>query len=346
MDKVKNFLSKYGQEMLYIAFLGLFFAFAAINLFLFEINETEVGLNFYQFLVGGTYYGVAFQSNNILLIILVVIALALVCYITSRCTKNKQVLSKYMNGISLFLNLFAFVMLLLSNLLSKDFLPESVEGIKDSFEYNDLGIILLVITLASISAINLRNVFDETKFKTRDIVEIAMLVSLSIVLDKFASIDIGATGGSFNFSGIPLLILCLRHGPVKGLIASSVVFGLLTCLIDGYGIQTYPFDYLIAFSGYALCGVVMNLMQKFYDKNQKSAIITILVATFAGAIGVFITRMIGSTISSMVFYKYEIGPALAYNVLYIGPSAAICFAAVALLSYPIYRINVQFPNKK
>ena len=55
-------------------------------------------------------------------------------------------------------------------------------------------------------------------FNVHDIVEIAMLSALSIVLDQFLKIRIGATGGSINLAMLPLLIISLRHGPFKGFI--------------------------------------------------------------------------------------------------------------------------------
>lgn len=345
MEKLKNFIVNFGQEIIYLLFFVLFFAFGFIGLFNVEINDLTYQLNLY-FLIGGGYINeIYFNSNIVLILVIVAVSVSFILYGFCRLFKQNSEISKGLNSTSLVINGLSFILLSLSSIIQNQNLPTKLVEAGGGLEFNDIGIILLLFTIAVLFLVNLRNFFGNVKYKTSEIVEIAMLISLAIVLDKFASIDVGATGGSFNFSGIPLLIICLRHGPLKGLISSSIVFGLITCLIDGYGLQTYPFDYLIAFSGYSVCGLVFNALKNYYAKNSKSAIITIIISTLFGAIGVFITRMIGSSISSIYFYDYTLEAALIYNVLYVGPSAAICFVSVCILSYPIYRINNFFPVK-
>lgn len=345
MEKLKNFVVNFGQEIIYLLFFALFFIFGLIGLFQVEINEVAYQLNLY-FLIGGGYIGeIYFSSNLVLILVAASVSISFILYVFCRLFKQNNDISKVLNSTSLVINALSFILLSLSSIIQNQNLPAELIELETEVEFNDIGIILLLFTIAVLCLVNLRNFFGNVKYKTSEIVEIAMLVSLAIVLDKFASIDVGATGGSFNFSGIPLLIICLRHGPLKGLISSSIIFGLITCLIDGYGLQTYPFDYLIAFSGYALCGIVFRALKNYYVKDSKSAITTIIISSLCGAIGVFITRMIGSSISSIYFYNYTLEAALLYNVLYVGPSAAICFVSVCLLAYPIYRINNFFPVK-
>lgn len=345
MEKVKNFIINFGQEIIYFLFFILFFAFGFIGLFNVEINDLTYQLNLY-FLIGGGYINeISFDPNIVLILVVSSVVISFILYSFCRLFKQNSEISKVLNSCSLAINGLSFILLSLSSIIQNQNLPTQLIELGSEVEFNDIGIILLLFTITVLCLVNLRNFFENVKYKTSEIVEIAMLISLAIVLDKFASIDIGATGGSFNFSGIPLLIICLRHGPLKGLISSSIIFGLITCLIDGYGLQTYPFDYLIAFSGYAVCGLVFKALKNYYSKNNKNAIISIIVSTLFGAIGVFITRMIGSSISSIYFYNYTLEAALLYNVLYVGPSAAVCFASVCILSYPIYRINNFFPVK-
>ena len=96
---------------------------------------------------------------------------------------------------------------------------------------------------------------DLFKFSIRDITEIAVMVALAIILDKFVKIQVGATGGSINIATVPLFIIAFRHGWFKGLIASGILFGIVTNLLDGYGINTYPFEYLIAFGSIEIAGL-------------------------------------------------------------------------------------------
>lgn len=84
----------------------------------------------------------------------------------------------------------------------------------------------------------------------RSMAEVAVLSGLAIGL-QFIKVPLGATGGSVNLGLIPLFMVALRHGPAKGFLAGGIVFGLVTCLTDGYGFHTYPFDYLVGFGSVA-----------------------------------------------------------------------------------------------
>ena len=97
-----------------------------------------------------------------------------------------------------------------------------------------------------------KGLFD---FNVHDIVEIAMFVSISLILDNFLKIPLGATGGSINLAMLPLVFLAIRHGWFKAFIAGAFVFGLPSCLIDGYGMVTYPLEYFVTFGSIAIIGV-------------------------------------------------------------------------------------------
>ena len=92
-------------------------------------------------------------------------------------------------------------------------------------------------------------------FDVRDMVEIAMLCALAIVLDRFLKIPLGPTGGSLNLSMVPIFFINLRHGWFKGFVAGGLIYGLITCLLDGYGMACYPLEYFMA--GPILCFSVM-----------------------------------------------------------------------------------------
>ena len=102
------------------------------------------------------------------------------------------------------------------------------------------------------------------KFSVRDIVEIAVMCALAVVLDKAVKIPIGSTGGSLHISAVPLFIIAFRHGWFKGFIASGIVFGLVKCILDGYGFQFFFFEYLIAFGSIALAGLFGRMIFKFF----------------------------------------------------------------------------------
>ena len=46
--------------------------------------------------------------------------------------------------------------------------------------------------------------------------------------------------GSINFQMLPLMIIALRRGPAHGFIAGGIVYGLISCLKDGYGFLHLP----------------------------------------------------------------------------------------------------------
>ena len=176
---------------------------------------------------------------------------------------------------------------------------------------------------------------------TKQIAEEGVLLAMAFVLN-LAKIPIGATGGSINFQMLPLMIIALRHGPAHGFIAGGIVYGLLTCLTDGYGFATYPFDYLIGFGSVA----VMGLFRKFiFSEEQEGYNINGLVFIFVGGLLSTFVRYIGSNVSSIVVYGYTLEAALAYNSIYIPLSGLIATVAFMALYKPLIRINKLYPVK-
>ena len=176
-------------------------------------------------------------------------------------------------------------------------------------------------------------------FNVHDIVEIAMLVALSIVLDQFLKIRIGSTGGSINLSSLPLLIISFRHGPFKGFISAGIVFGFITCLIDGYGLITYPLEYFLAFGIIGFLGFFSHFIQKSIEDNNKSKIVLSYVLLLGSVSVMFLVRLFAASLDSVLLWDYEWGPALIYNLTYVGPSLLISTVIFSLLLPVIVRIN-------
>lgn len=174
-------------------------------------------------------------------------------------------------------------------------------------------------------------------FSIRDVCEIAILIALALILDK-VKIRLGPTGGSFNLSCLPLLIIALRFPFLISLIAISIIFAFISCLFDGYGLACLPFDYVIAFSGYAFAGIFIKL---FKFKNEH---INILLGLLLTAILAFITRMVGHTLSSMILWEYELLPAVIYNLTYVPLSVGGVFVITIILSPILNKINKMFPR--
>ena len=173
----------------------------------------------------------------------------------------------------------------------------------------------------------------------REIVEEGVLISLAFVLN-FIKIPIGPTGGSINFQMLPLMIIALRHGPQHGFVAGGIIYGLLTCLTDGYGFACYPFDYLIGFGSVA----VMGFFRKFiFSKEQNTYNVKGLVFILVAGILSTIVRYIGSNVSSIVVYGYTLKAALEYNAFYIPLSGLAAIIAFMAIYGPLIKINKNYP---
>lgn len=150
------------------------------------------------------------------------------------------------------------------------------------------------------------------KFSVRDIVEIAVMCALAVVLDKFVKIPIGSTGGSINISAVPLFLIAFRHGWFKGFIASGIVFGLITCILDGYGFQYFPLEYLLAFGSIALGGLFGKMIFKYFTKKSVTGgiinkIMLVLVLIVSVAVAYLMVRVLFDYLAT----KTEIGDVLS-----------------------------------
>ena len=129
---------------------------------------------------------------------------------------------------------------------------ESIANFKSVDVSWSLACSILFIMLAAGSTLFVnKNLF---KLSTHAIAEDGVLIALAFVLN-FVKVPLAAAGGSVNLQLLPLFIIALRRGPLHGLVASGVVYGLLTCLTDGYGLITFPFDYLIGFGSAGFVGI-------------------------------------------------------------------------------------------
>ena len=176
----------------------------------------------------------------------------------------------------------------------------------------------------------------------RGLAEDGVFVSLAFAF-SYIKIPIQAGGGSINFQMLPLMVIALRRGPLHGFVAGGIVYGALTCLTDGYGFATFPFDYLIGFGSVAALGFFRSLIlspeQKGY--NLKGEIFLIV-----GGVIATLLRMVGSMMSSMVIYGLDFVSALEYNGLYIPISGAIAVGGIAALYGPLAKINSLLPPSR
>lgn len=174
----------------------------------------------------------------------------------------------------------------------------------------------------------------------KEIAEIAMLVSLAVLLDRDGfKIRLGAQSGSLSLTMVPLIILALRHGFAKAFVGIGIVYGLLTNLLDGYGIVTYPFDYLLAYGSLSL----IAFMKPLLDKPAKSPVLPYVYLT-GGLLAVGAVRLLFHTISGMLFYDTPFWGSLTYNAVFVVvPALALTIVVMILLWEPLKWIEKRFP---
>lgn len=184
--------------------------------------------------------------------------------------------------------------------------------------------------------------FSNNQIVTRQIAEDGILIASAFILN-IIKIPLAAGAGSVNFQMLPLFVIALRHGPAHGLACGGIIYGLVTCLTDGYGFATYPFDYLIGFGGVMVLGFFSKFIlgegQTWYNvKGEIFLFVGALIATFI--------RFVGSTASSMIIYQYSFAAAVAYNAIYIPVSGLIAIAVLMAAYGPLIKIHNRFPIRK
>lgn len=244
------------------------------------------------------------------------------------------------------ISLVIFLLIGIATIVSKDVYASGRQVASDYLDYSIhdvyfsafLPTISYFVSFVLILAFNSSNV----TFTVSDITETAIFVAAAIGLN-FIKVFPMPTGGSINFQMLPLSIIALRRGPLKGFIAGGVIYGLITCLTDGYGFATFPFDYLLGFGSVMVFGLFSPLILGKDSKGYSfSGELFLLIA------GILSTtvRFIGGTVSSMVIYGYTLVPAMAYNALYIYVSGAISLAVIMIILGPLRTINRLFPTTK
>ncbi len=224
--------------------------------------------------------------------------------------------------------------------LSKEFYDaNSIENCYVSFGWGSACSIGFTAVAALLS---LSSEFSNKTITTREIAEDGILIAAAFILNLI-KIPIANQGGSINFQMLPLFLIALRHGPGHGLICGGVIYGLLTCLTDGWGFASYPFDYLI---GFGSC-MIMGLFARFIlSENQKWYNLKGLLFLFiAGTVSTFL-RFVGSCSSSIIVYGASFQFALTYNAIYIPISGLIATAVIMAAYGPLLNIHNMFPVKK
>ena len=202
-----------------------------------------------------------------------------------------------------------------------------------------LSVSPIVMALTSLGAAiySSRLIFDNTKLDIRDIAEIAIFVSFAFVLDlPLFKLKVVANGGSVSLIMLPLILLSLRKGFFKGFIGAGIVFGLVSCFLDGYGLITYPLDYLLGFGSLAIVG----LFRRFMIKKEKLSWIHYLIL-FGSVLLAMSMRTLASTLSGIFIYQLDFMSSLIYQLTYMGPSFIAVTVVLLVLLDPLNKLSLK-----
>ncbi|MBP5551029.1 MAG: energy-coupled thiamine transporter ThiT [Bacilli bacterium] len=182
------------------------------------------------------------------------------------------------------------------------------------------------------------------KFSVRDICEIAVMCALAIAIDQVLNVKVQANGGSVGIACLPLFIISYRHGWFKGFIASAIVYGFITCVFDGYGLITYPFDYFFAFGSIGIAGLFGKMIYRYVkEPGAKSKIISLLLI-LATVLIHGVIRFASSTISSVLVYHATLAAGIAYQATYVPATCAALVIFLYVLLPALLAINNQYPT--
>lgn len=210
--------------------------------------------------------------------------------------------------------------------------------LKEEITYYLFGYSIAMVALSFLLALlSFVSLLSNNEYSIYEIVETAMLIALAIGLDlPGLKIPLGVSGGSISFTMVPLFILCLRQGPIKGFLGCGVVYGIITCLLDGWGLQTFPLDYLLGYGSLCVIGFFKPLIFKrnVTKFNIKGAIFIVV-----GVLLSSLLRLLFSSLSGVVLYETDFVASVLYNLIYILPSGGIASFVLVALYHPLIMIN-------
>ena len=242
-------------------------------------------------------------------------------------------------------NIINFILTLLSGVffIFPNSFYEVVNGL-DMGTTNLTNISFVLIFISFVASLYFNSiVLKNNSFTVRDIVEVGVFVTLAIVLDlSIFKIKVVAGAGSISFIMVPLFIIALRKGFIKGFISLGVIFGLVSCLFDGYGFFTYPFDYLLGFGLLAVVGLFKDII---LPKESNKFTIKGFLFLIGGVVVGCALRTLASTISGMIFYELNFVNSFIYQFNYMGFSSLISVVTLAALYKPLLIVNKLYPNR-
>ena len=166
--------------------------------------------------------------------------------------------------------------------------------------------------------------------------ENSVMVALAIVL-SFIEIQLGPSGGSINFTMLPLLIIAYRNGVVWG-IGSGMIFGFVKCIIGGgigWGLPSILLDYVLAYGAVGVAGI--------FKRKRRILTLSALLGCFARYVVHFISgiTLYAITVPTEVetvgaVFSNAWGYSAVYNLVYMVPSSIVCIILISFMP-PIFK---------
>lgn len=309
-----------------IRLLAIIFGFLLTLLIFLPLYKLD-GKQYISFLVILGFYNASFDIFSLLTFLLPSVASVLLIF------KKRN------------LELVSFLLFLISSLAFM-FISDFNEHFNPDLSFELIKVVnIITVVLAFLNVVLAFSLaLEKESFNTKDIVEMGLFVALAVILDlPGLKIRIGTAGGSISLTMVPLLLFSLRHGPIKGFIASGVVYGFLTNVLDGWGFVYYPIDYLLGYGSMALIGLFKLFI--FDEKTRKTSLKGFLFLVI-GALCAVMARLMFATLSGIIYYEYTFVASLIYNITYILPSAGLVIAGLLILYVPFQRLHFRFSLTK
>lgn len=183
----------------------------------------------------------------------------------------------------------------------------------------------------------------------RFLTESGIMLGLAIILSLLKIYQFPFGGAVTAGSMIPIIVIALRWGVIKGIMV-GFVFGILQSVIDPYIVHPIQFllDYPVAFSFLGIAGLFKDSLQN--KEVRLSSFIEynlIFLGVFFGILGRFISHII----AGVVFFKEFAGDqnvwvySILYNGGYLGVELIVTVIIVLMIWKPIKDMNLKMRDK-
>jgi thiamine transporter len=159
----------------------------------------------------------------------------------------------------------------------------------------------------------------------RDMTKMGMLIAMTIILDVVFKIFQQANGGSINLAMVGFVLIAISFNWWRTWLAISVIFGLVSSLIDGY-VAYYLFDYFFALSGF----IVISLFNQKILNEKTTLGFAYLTMTFMLSA---LWRFMFHTISGVLYFETDWIGSMVYNAGYLFPSFVLSYLVMSGLYF-------------